>query len=80
MMWKKILLGVHITLVVSLIVWLLTLTVVALKLKQAVLDKIKEVDALRRQAERALQKINSLNLNKIKNIDAQLQTLNTFGR
>ncbi len=81
MMWKKILLGVHITLVVSLIICLLTLTVVALKLKQPVLEKIlekiKEVDALRQQAERALQKINSLNFG---NIEAQLQTLNTFGR
>ena len=74
-MWKKILLGVHISLVVSLIICLLTLTVVALKLKQPVLEKIKEVDALRRQAERALQKID-----KINNIEAQLQTLNTFGR
>ena len=74
-MWKKILLGVHISLVVSLIICLLTLTVVALKLKQPVLEKIKEVDALRRQAERALQKID-----KINNIEAQLQTLNTFRR
>ena len=80
MMWKKILLGVHISLVVSLIICLLTLTVVALKLKQPILEKIKEVDALRQQAERALQKINSLKLDKINNIDAQLQTLNTFGR
>ena len=80
MMWKKILLGVHISLVVSLIICLLTLSVVALKLKQPILEKIKEVDALRQQAERALQKINSLKLDKINNIDAQLQTLNTFGR
>ena len=79
-MWKKILLGVHISLVVSLIICLLTLTVVALKLKQPVLEKIKEVDALRQQAERALQKINSLKIDKINNIEAQLQTLNTFGR
>ena len=77
MMWRKILLGFHISLVVSLIICFLTLTIVALKFKQPVLDKIKEVDALRQQAERALQKINSLNLG---NIEAQLQTLNTFGR
>lgn len=80
MMWKKILLGFHISLVVSLIICVLTLTVVALKLKQPVLEKIKEVDALRKQAERALQKINSLNLDKINNIEAQLQNLNTFTR
>ena len=79
MMWKKILLGFHISLVVSLIICFLTLTVVALQLKQPVLEKIKEVDALRQQAENALQKINSLNLDKINNIEAQLQKLNTFG-
>ncbi len=81
MMWRKILLGFHISLVVSLIICFLTLTIVALKFKQPVLDKIKEVDALRQQAERvlerALQKINSLNLD---NIEAQLQNLNTFAR
>lgn len=77
-MWRKVLLGFHITLVVTLIICFLTLTLVALKIKEPVLAKIKEMGALQQQAERALQKINSLNIDKINNIEAQLQNLNTF--